>query len=76
VTLVLEVPGAAAAEIELLDLAGRRLRAFHRPAAGAGAFEVSWDGTDERGRAVPAGLYFARARAGQHEARTRFAFVR
>jgi choice-of-anchor B domain-containing protein len=76
VSLVLEVPAPGVAEIELLDTAGRLVRTLYRTAAGAGAVEVRWDGTDEQGRAAPAGLYFARARSGSREARTRFALVR
>ena len=76
VSLVLDVPAPGVAEIELLDTAGRLVRTFYRAAAGAGAVEVRWDGADEQGRASPAGLYFARARSGSREARTRFAFVR
>ncbi len=49
--------------VDVLDLAGRRLRTLarndeHYP----GEFRLSWDGRDERGVRVGTGLYFIRAR--------------
>jgi hypothetical protein len=56
-TLARPAPGGA---LEILDLAGRvRWRA---PLSGrlAGPQQLRWDGRDERGRQVAAGIYFAR----------------
>jgi len=54
-------PAGVAARLELLDLAGRRVRALDAP---PGAGTIVWDRTDEQGRRMPAGVYLARARAG------------
>ncbi len=51
------------AQLELYDVRGalvRRLLDEDRP---AGSSTVAWDGRDDHGRAVPAGLYFARIAA-------------
>jgi choice-of-anchor B domain-containing protein len=64
VSLSLVVPRAGQVEVEVLDLAGRRVRTLHRGAAAAGVLTLRWDGADESGRSAPAGLYFARARCG------------
>jgi subtilisin family serine protease len=61
--------GADATSIVLYDVSGRRVRALRlEPAAGGTA---QWNGRDENGRLVPAGLYFARLTGGSLHAQTR-----
>jgi hypothetical protein len=57
---------AADAEVELAVFAidGRRVRTLVRGLQSAGLHSVQWDGTDDRGRAVAAGLYYARLGVG------------
>ncbi len=43
--------------IDIVDVSGRRVRSLGGPFSSAS----SWDGTDEVGRAVPAGVYLVRA---------------
>lgn len=58
-TVTIRADGAG--PIVVLDLAGRRLRTL--AAGGRGAF-VTWDGRDDAGRSVPAGVYWVRGRDG------------
>ncbi|HEY2955660.1 MAG TPA: S8 family serine peptidase [Candidatus Eisenbacteria bacterium] len=51
------IEAAAPGRIEIADVSGRRVRGATVEAAGS-AFE--WDGRDDRGRTLPAGLYFVR----------------
>jgi hypothetical protein len=51
--------GARAASLGIFDTAGRRLKNLGREFA-PGLNEVTWDGTDEHGRRVRAGVYFYR----------------
>jgi hypothetical protein len=53
----LPVAAAASASLSLLDAGGRRVRRFAGPFA-PGVNDVTWDGLDDRGRAVRSGLYF------------------
>jgi choice-of-anchor B domain-containing protein len=76
VRLVLDLPVASDALVEVMDLAGRRVRALHRGAAAAGPLTLTWDGRDAGGRESPAGLYFARATVGAERALARFVRVR
>lgn len=76
VRFVLELPAAGEASVEIVDLAGRRVRTLHRGVAPAGPLTLAWDGRDAGGRDTPAGLYFARALAGPEQALTRFVRVR
>ena len=52
------------------------VRALYRGPTVARALELRWDGTDDRGRATPSGLYFARARSAGRESVTRLARTR
>jgi hypothetical protein len=44
----------------LFDAQGRRVRTLHRGALPRGTTQLAWDGRDDDGRALGAGLYFAR----------------
>jgi glucose/arabinose dehydrogenase len=52
-------PGAVLDRLEALDLGGRRVRSWSGPLSGT----VAWDGRDDRGRPVPAGVYLLRGAA-------------
>jgi hypothetical protein len=71
-------PGAAAPEwIEVFDLSGRRMARLSRPTgyarptgqAGAASSGFTWDGRDESGRTVAAGLYLGRVPVASSAAR-------
>ena len=54
----------ARAELTVLDLSGRRVRTLVRDALPAGPHDAVWDGRDDTGTPLSAGLYFARLRVG------------
>ncbi|MFH1278259.1 MAG: hypothetical protein ABIK65_07765 [Candidatus Eisenbacteria bacterium] len=56
----------ARVELDVFNLAGRRVRTFPRIHAYEGIFvdPVLWDGRDDSGRRLPAGVYFVRMRSG------------
>jgi flagellar hook capping protein FlgD len=60
--LRLALPRPGKVEVEALDLAGRRVRTIASGEIPAGATDWGWDLTDARGRPVPTGLYWLRAR--------------
>jgi flagellar hook assembly protein FlgD len=52
-------------ELDIYDLAGRHLRGLVKPSfLEAGEHRVSWDGRDERGVPLSAGIYFCSLKAG------------
>ena len=51
-------PGAV--RLALYDVSGRLARTLEDGALGAGPHEAAWDGRDDAGAPVAAGLYFAR----------------
>jgi hypothetical protein len=61
-TLAFRLPESGAGELAILDAAGRRVRSLARGAFSSGDHREAWDGRDEGGRAVAAGLYFAQLR--------------
>ena len=54
----IEFLGSPTGPIDLYDVNGRRVRRLLPSTAG----DAAWDGRDEQGRALPAGLYLARSR--------------
>lgn len=70
------LPRAGRARLVLVDVAGRRLRTLVDGPMEAGPHELSWDGRDQAGWIVPAGLYWARLEAGGEAAVRRLVRVR
>ena len=58
--LAVSLAGAGPARVEVLDLAGRRVRALAAGPLPAGITELDWDLRDSGGRRVAAGLYLVR----------------
>jgi flagellar hook assembly protein FlgD len=74
--LSLSLPAAGSVQAVVMDVAGRTVRTLHRGFAPGGALSLEWDGRDDRGRAVEAGLYWVRARAVGGEAAAKVVRVR
>jgi hypothetical protein len=49
--------------LEIYDVRGRRIRRLMDDRLGAGKYQVTWDGKDDRGRALPSGVYLYRLEA-------------
>jgi hypothetical protein len=67
-------PGSVQAVV--YDVRGRLVRNLTTPDAATGTQEIRWDGHDDTGRAVPAGIYFARVRTPDGESAARFVILR
>jgi hypothetical protein len=76
VALQLTLPRAGVVRLEVLDLSGRRMRAFAPRRFEAGTTELSWDGRDDAGRAAPAGVYWLRVSSDAGDASRRVALLR
>ena len=74
-TLSLELTASARATVVVYDAAGRRVRLLADGELGAGAHAIAWDGRDQRGAAVPAGVYFVRAAAGEERSEQRLVVI-
>jgi flagellar hook assembly protein FlgD len=65
------LPVASEVGIEVLDALGRRVRALHRGTMARGWSRITWDGRDNDGLVVAAGLYFVHARTSTSETSAR-----
>jgi len=59
-TLAYTLPAPSPVRLEIFDAAGRLVRVLVTGEQAAGSYEPMWQGTDESGRAVQSGIYFAR----------------
>lgn len=64
VDLRFERSGSGDSEVTIHDVTGRRVRRLVGGAADAGAHRVTWDGRDDSGERVAAGIYWARVSTG------------
>ncbi len=64
------------ANLVIHDARGRRVRAFRSEPASDGAHVIRWDGRDERGRLLPAGVYFAVVPDGERSLTRRIVLTR
>jgi hypothetical protein len=64
VMLPYSVGKAGRVEISVFDIRGRKIRGLVRSVHERGAFHTTWDGCDQRGSAMPAGVYFVRIKGG------------
>jgi hypothetical protein len=79
--LLFSVPPGTAGQnvsttLRLFDATGRAIQTLMQRPLGVGMHEVTWDGFDERGRPVPAGVYLAKLRHGTLEATGRVVIAR
>jgi uncharacterized repeat protein (TIGR01451 family) len=68
VTIRFDLPVAGHADLAVFDVTGRRVRTVIRGRLDAGRYAPIWDGRDEHGSRVAAGVYFVRLRAGDFTA--------
>jgi len=75
-TITYSVPHEGAVKISLHDATGRLVRTLVDSAPGRGTHGLTWDGTDNQGRRVRAGICFAQASAGQDRVTRRVVLIR
>lgn len=71
-----ELPDARDTAIDVYDAAGRHVRRLVRGTRTPGAHDITWDGTDDDGRAVASGVFFVHMRAGNFAARQKVTLVK
>ncbi|MCB1183327.1 flagellar basal body rod modification protein [bacterium] len=71
-----ELPADGTAHLAVYDIGGRLVRTLVDGAMAAGDHTVAWNGTDDAGRAVAAGIYLYRLRSGAVDEVRRMSLVR
>ena len=59
------LPQTAKVTLTVHNLLGQQVRTIVQREQEAGAYQVRWDGKDDRGMQLPSGIYFFRFSAGQ-----------
>jgi hypothetical protein len=59
-----EIPKAGPVVVKVYNSAGQEVRTLVHSMQPPGYYQINWDGRDERGRAVPSGLYIYRLEVG------------
>ena len=62
--------------MKILDVAGRQVREVRVTLGGAGTHELFWDGRDDEGRSVAAGIYWIRVTTAEGSANRRLTVLR
>jgi hypothetical protein len=75
-TVRFDLPASARVRLALYDVTGARTRTLLDGERGAGSHDLRWDGRDDGGRTVPAGVYFLRLECGREVRTQRVALVR
>ena len=75
-TLRLRLPQDVRVELEVFDVAGRRVGRIHQGALAAGTHAIPWAAREESGKLLPAGLYFVRLQAGTAHATQKLVLLR
>jgi hypothetical protein len=61
-----ELPAATVVRVDVYDASGALIRTLLDGTRGPGQHTLEWDGTDQAGRGVASGIYFARLRIDGH----------
>ncbi|MFT5315955.1 MAG: hypothetical protein ACI9UK_001793, partial [Candidatus Krumholzibacteriia bacterium] len=76
-TISFDLADPATVSLSIYDVAGKRVRTLlAADSKGAGRHDVQWQGRDEAGQVVAAGVYFYRLEAGKYSATRRMTLVK
>lgn len=75
-SIVVEVPAAGPARVEIFDVGGRRVRTLVDGPLPAGRTPVAWDGRDDAGRTLASGTFVCRVSAAGAAGSGRLTLVR
>jgi hypothetical protein len=74
-TIVLDADAAGTVDIDVFDVAGRRVRSLQAISA-PGTTQIPFDGRDDLAQPLASGIYFLRAREGTRSLTAKFVLVR
>jgi hypothetical protein len=71
-----QLPKAEHVSLEIYNLLGQRIRTLVNENKEAGIYEIQWNGKDEAGRDMPAGMYSYKIKAGNFSEIKKMSFVK
>jgi len=72
----LHLPEERYVKISFYDVSGREVKTIDKGIMPPGRHDIIWDGTNNNGRLLTSGIYFARIRAGKEFAVRRVIIIR
>ena len=63
-----DIPNAGRAQLTIWDIRGRLVKSLVDSEVAPGRYQPVWDGRDDNGRRVAAGIYFVRLQSGKFSA--------
>ncbi len=75
-TIEYELPGHSEVKLVIYDVAGHEVQTLVLGAKSQGSYDINWDGTDQSGKQVPSGMYFARLQAGEYSSVVKMVYLR
>ncbi|MBU1947938.1 MAG: hypothetical protein KJ927_04445 [Candidatus Eisenbacteria bacterium] len=74
--LTFRVPFRTRISLDIYDTSGRKVRTLENRILDPGVYSLPWDGQSDGGHKVPAGVYFARYKAGRFELTEKLVLIR
>jgi photosystem II stability/assembly factor-like uncharacterized protein len=65
-TITYSIPQPGKVSLKIYDVIGRPIKTLVNGEVAAGTYNIQWKMNDEKGKAVPAGIYFLRIQAGNY----------
>ena len=75
-TITYELPERSDVSLTVYDITGRTVTTLVNQAMQPGHYEAGWNGTDESGRQVATGMYFARLEAGEYSSVVKMIYLK
>jgi|FLOH01.1.fsa_nt_gi photosystem II stability/assembly factor-like uncharacterized protein len=75
-TIEYEISEQSDVSLIVYDVSGREVQDLVSNKRSPGAYTVRWNGTDQNGHQVPAGMYFARLQAGEYSSVVKMVYLR
>jgi len=75
-TIKYELPERSNVILKIFDINGRNIQTLVQQSQPAGHYEATWNGTDETGKQVAGGMYFARLQAGESSSVVKMVYLR
>jgi flagellar hook assembly protein FlgD len=71
-----ELPENAQVMLKAYNITGQLIKVLVSEPKRAGSYQKAWDGRDDRGRMLPAGMYLIRLEAGKHREMSKMVLIR
>jgi N-formylglutamate amidohydrolase len=71
-----EIPETSEVELNVYDMQGRLVNSLVENSRTVGRYKAHWNGTDDEGRQVSTGMYFARLQAGGYSSVVKMVYLR